>query len=125
MPKSGSKQATIQKNKPRKKKGFRGVQKQALRANIPAIESAVNVTFVADDDVVTERIPPPEIPASARKLSIEEPQTSDSESFEGSEEARGYRLVSMKSLLMFLRRVHCHGRPCASGMFLRLYLHMY
>ena len=76
----------------------------------------VAVTFVGEEDVVSERIPPPKTPASSRKLGVQEQESSDSESYEFEEEVKGYRLVSMDSLLKCVRRIHLRG-PCASGVF--------
>lgn len=121
MPKRGSKQSTIQKNKSSKKKGFRGVQKQTvLKAKTRDQTETVAVTFVGEEDVVSERIPPPKTPASSRKLGVQEQESSDSESYEFEEEVKGYRFVSMDSLLKFVRRIHSRG-PCASGVLYNIF----
>lgn len=121
MPKRGSKQSTIQKNKSSKKKGFRGVQKQTvLKAKTRDQTETVAVTFVGEEDVVSERIPPPKTPASSRKLGVQEQESSDSESYEFEEEVKGYRFVSMDSLLKFVRRSHSRG-PCALGVLYNIF----
>ena len=79
-------------------------------------ERRVNITFVGEDDVVSEMIPPPAIPVSARKIGACAIDTSlwDESIPDDLEIAEGYRLVSMESLRKFVNRVHTHG-PCASG----------
>jgi len=124
MPKCGKKQLTIQKNKSKKKKGFRGVQKQAVfKAKTSDQDSNVTITFVGEDDVVSERVPPPKTPASSRKIDLTEQESSDCDSYDSEEEVKGYRLVSLDSLSKFISRVHARG-PCASGklMFICLYV---
>ena len=44
-----------------------------------AREQTVNVTFVGEDDVVTEMIPPPAIPVSSRKFGAYAVDTSSSD----------------------------------------------
>lgn len=68
MPKLGKKQSVLKQGISRKRKGFKGVQKQAKRAASATSERRVNITFVGEDDVVSEMIPPPAIPVSARKI---------------------------------------------------------
>ena len=89
VPKYGSKQSNIHKNKQRKKKGFRGVQKQTvLKAKTRDQTATVAVAFVGEEDVVSERIPPPKTPASSRKLGAQEQEWSDSESYEFEEKVK-------------------------------------
>ena len=68
MPKLGKKQSVLKQGISRKRKGFKGVKKQAKRAASATSERRVNITFVGEDDVVSEMIPPPAIPVSARKI---------------------------------------------------------
>ena len=81
-----------------------------------AREQTVNVTFVGEDDVVTEMIPLPAIPVSSRKFGAYAVDTSSSDESVSDDLkfAQGYRLVSMESLRKFVNRIHTHG-PCASG----------
>ena len=59
----------MKKSKSKKRKGFEGVQKRAKRASNATRERNVNIiTFVGEDDVVSEMITPPTAPASSRKL---------------------------------------------------------
>ena len=75
----------------------------------------MNLTFVGEDDVVSEMIPPPTVPASSRKLdACVDASSSDESILEDLETAQGYRLVSMESLRKFVKRIHTHT-PCASG----------
>ena len=75
----------------------------------------MNITFVGDDDVVSERIPEPAAPVSSRKLKDFQCESGDStDENEGFEEAKGYRFVSMDSLQKFVEWIHNHG-PCANG----------
>ena len=79
-----------------------------------------DITFVGEDDVVSEMIPPPTVPASSGKLGacVVDPSPSDVSTLEDLETAQGYRLVSMESLGKFTKRIHTHtpcACPCASG----------
>ena len=116
MPKLGKKQSVLKKGISKKRKGFKGVQKQARRASNPTKEHTVNITFVGEDDVVSEMIPPPTVPASSRKLGAcaVDVSSSDESILDDLETAQGYRLVSMESLRKFVKRIHTHA-PCASG----------
>lgn len=100
MPKLGKKQSVLKQGISRKRKGFKGVQKQAKRAASATSERRVNITFVGEDDVVSEMIPPPAIPVSARKIGACAIDTSlwDESIPDDLEIAEGYRLVSMESL---------------------------
>ena len=101
---------------PKKRKGFKGVQKQAKRASNVTSEQNLNITFVGEDDVVSEMIPPPIVPASSRELGacVVDASSSDESTLDDLETAQGYRLVSMESLREFVKRIHTHA-PCASG----------
>lgn len=89
VPKYGSKQSTIHKNKQRKKKGFRGVKKQTvLKAKTRDQTATVAVAFVGEEDVESERIPPPKTPASPRKLGAQEQESSGHESFDFEEKVK-------------------------------------
>ena len=65
------------------------------------------ITFVGEDDVVSEMIPPPTAPASSRKLDacVVDASSSDESTLEDLETAQGYRLVSMESLGKFVPQV--------------------
>lgn len=66
--KAGGKQSVLKKGISNKRKGFKGVQKQT-----------VNITFVGEDDVMSEMIPPPAISVSSRKLGACAVDTSSSD----------------------------------------------
>jgi len=106
----------LKKAIPKKRKGFKGVQKQAKRASNVTSEQNLNITFVGEDDVVSEMIPPPIVPASSRELGacVVDASSSDESTLDDLETAQGYRLVSMESLREFVKRIHTHA-PCASG----------
>ena len=98
----------MKKSKSKKRKGFEGVQKRAKRASNATREQNVNmITFVGEDDVVSEMIPPPTAPASSRKLGacVVDASSSDESTLEDFETAQGYRLVSMESLGKFVPQV--------------------
>lgn len=54
-----NKQYVFKKGKSNKRKGFKGVQKQAKRASDATRERNVNITFVGEEDVMGEINPPP------------------------------------------------------------------
>lgn len=68
MLKLGEKQSVLKRGISNKRKGFKGVQKQT-----------VNITFVGEDDVMSEMIPPLAIPVSSRKLDACAVDTSSSD----------------------------------------------
>lgn len=68
MPKLGKKKTVSFEGKSKKRKGFKGVQNQAKRASNATRERNVKITFVGEDDVVSQMIPPPTLPVSSRKL---------------------------------------------------------
>ena len=120
MPKgkrSGVKQRVLKKSgSVKKRKAFKGILKQKKKAENAAKRRRVEITFVGEDDVVSEQILEPLASVSSRKL-----QESDDES--GSDEsisadmpaAEGYRFVNMESLREFLERVHSVSQDCPSG----------
>ena len=80
-----------------------------------ARNAATEITFVSEDDVVSEQIPPPAASASLRKIGAEYTESSSDESIDPKGEIpEGYRLVSMDSLKEFARRIHSNSQ-CASG----------
>ena len=81
-----------------------------------ARNAATEITFVGEDDVVSEQIPPPAASASSRKLAAECTENSSDEGIidPKGEISEGYRLVSVDSLKEFARRIHSNS-PCASG----------
>jgi len=66
MPKVGKKQSVLKQMSSKRKRGFRGTQKQNLRAEKRREISTVGVTFVGEEDVISEPIPAPVEPASSR-----------------------------------------------------------
>lgn len=115
MPKVGRKQSVLRNSASKRKKGFRGAQKQEVAQKRRKETRAVEVTFVGEDDVVSEQIPPPAESASKRKI---QPNHDGSSSNETAEDdlapAEGYRLVSMDSLLKFVKRIYAET-PCHLG----------
>ena len=116
MPKQGSKQAVLRQNISKKRKrGFRGTSSNVLKRQNQEKRPTIGVTFIGEDDVVSEQIPPPAEPASSRKIQISETESSsDENTYDSWEPASGYRLVSMDSLTKFCNRVHSHS-SCSSG----------
>ena len=118
MPKGakiGRKLSVLKKNCQKKKSKFKGVQKQKKVPVELARNAATEITFVGEDDVVSEQIPPPAASASFRKIAAECTESSSDESIDPKGEIpEGYRLVSMESLKEFARRIHSNS-PCASG----------
>ena len=117
MPKVGRKQSVLRNSPSKRKKGFRGThgQKQEVAQKKRKETRAVEVTFAGEDDVVSEQIPPPTESASKRKI---QPNDDGSCSNETAEDdlapAEGYRLVSMDSLLKFVKRIYAQT-PCHLG----------
>ena len=73
------------------------------------------ITFVGEDDVVSELIPPPASSASLRKIAAECAESSSDEGTDPKGEIpEGYRLISVDSLKEFAGRIHSYS-PCASG----------
>ena len=118
MPKGGRigrKQSVLKKNCQKKKSKLKGVQKQKKLPVELARKAATEITFVSEDDVVSEKIPPPAASASLRKIGAEYTESSSDESIDPKGEIpEGYRLVSMDSLKEFARRIHSNSQ-CASG----------
>ncbi|KXJ14706.1 hypothetical protein AC249_AIPGENE5012 [Exaiptasia diaphana] len=118
MPKSqkqGHKQSVDKARQRKRKNKLKGVQKQFTKAINPETREATGLTFVCDDDVMSERVPPPPPTISSRKLQKTSTEdASDEEAYiSGIEKAEGYRIVSMESLRKFAIRIHSHS-PCAS-----------
>ena len=73
------------------------------------------MTFVGEDDVVSEQIPPPAESASKWKIQPNNDESSSNETVEDDlAAAKGYRLVSMDSFLKFVERIHSQT-PCNLG----------
>ena len=115
MPKGGKigqKQSVLKRSCRRKIPKFKGVQKQKKLPVEVARNSATEITFVGEDDIVSEQIPPPAASASFRKLAVECTESSSDESMDPKGEIpEGYRLVSINSLVKFARRIHSNS-PC-------------
>ena len=118
MPKGGKigqKQSVLKRSCRKKIPKFKGVQKQKKLPVEVARNSATEITFVGEDDIVGEQIPPPAASASFRKLAVECTESSSDESMDPKGEIpEGYRLVSINSLVEFARRIHSNS-PCSSG----------
>ena len=69
MPKVGRKQSVLRNSASKRKKGFRGTQKQEVAQKRRKETRAVEVIFVGEDDVVSEQILPPAESASNGKYS--------------------------------------------------------
>lgn len=115
MPNVGKKQSVLRKSASKRKKSFRGTQKQEVVQKRRKETRAVEVTFVGEDDVVSEQILPPAESVSKRKILPNDDESSSNESIEDDlAPAEGYRLVSMDSLLKFVKRIHAQT-PCNLG----------
>ena len=105
--KLGKKQPVLRNCALKRKKGFKGNQKQEVAQKRRKETRAVEVTFASEDDIVCEQILPLAEFASKRKM---QPNDDESSSNEGIEDhlapAEGYRLVSIDSLLKFVKRIH-------------------
>ena len=115
MPNVGKKQSVLRKSASKRKKSFRRTQKQEVVQKRRKETRAVEVTFVGEDDVVSEQILPPAESVSKRKILPNDDESSSNESIEDDlAPAEGYRLVSMDSLLKFVKRIHAQT-PCNLG----------
>ena len=73
------------------------------------------MTFVGEDDVASEQIPPPAESASKRKIQPNNVESSSNETVaDDLAAAKGYRLVSMDRFLKFVERIHSQT-PCNVG----------
>ena len=73
------------------------------------------MTFVGEDDVVSEQIPPPAESASKWKIQPNNDESSSNEPIQDDlAAAKGYRLVSMDRFLKFVERIHSQT-PCNVG----------
>ena len=117
MPKGGKigkKQSVLKRSCRKKIPKFKGVQKQKKLPVEVARNSATEITFVGEDDIVSEQIPPPAASASFRKLAVEYTESSSDVSMDPKGEIpEGYWLVSINSLVEFAR-IHSNS-PCSSG----------
>lgn len=120
MPKgnrSGVKKRVLQESgSVNKRKAFKGTPKHKKKAENTAKRPCVELTFVGEDDVVSEQIPEPLASVSSRKL----PESDDESGFDGSftsemPVAEGYRFVHMESLQEFVERIHSISQDCVSG----------
>ena len=74
------------------------------------------MTFVGEDDAVSEQIPPPAESASKRKIQPDNDESSSNETVEDDLAAvKGCRLVSKDRFLKFVERIHSQT-PCKLGM---------
>ena len=69
MPKVGRKQSVLRNSASKRKKGFRGTQKQEVAQKRRKETRAVEVIFVGKDDVVSEQILHPQNPLPNGKYS--------------------------------------------------------
>ena len=111
--KNGRKQSVLKKNVQKKKSRFKGIQKQKKLPVDLTRNAGGEITFVGEDDVVSE---PPAASASSRKIVPECEETSSDESVYDTkgEIPEGYRLISLDSLKEFAKRIHSNS-TCASG----------
>ena len=80
-----------------------------------ARNAATEITFVGEDDVVSEQIPSPAVSASLRKIAGESTESSSDESIDPKGEIpKGYRLISVDSLKEFARTIRSNS-PRTSG----------
>ena len=109
------KQSVLKQKHKRKKGSFKGAQKKAKASVDRPKEACVDITFVGEDDVVSEQVPPPAASVSSRKITTENSESSSNESTDaGGKVPEGYRLISMESLREFAKRIHSN-LSCASG----------
>lgn len=120
MPKgnrSGVKQRVLKKSgSSTKRKAFKGIPKHRKIAENAAKRPRVEITFVSEDDVVSEQIPEPVASVSSRKLKESDDESASDESISPEMPvAEGYRFVHMESLQEFVARIHSVNKDCASG----------
>ena len=120
MPKgsrSGVKQRVLKKSgSGTKRKAFKGVPKHRKIAENAAKRPRVEITFVGEDDVVSEQIPEPVPSVSSKKLQENGDESASDESISPEMPvAEGYRFVHMESLQEFVARIHSVSQNCASG----------
>ena len=126
MPKgnrSGVKQRVLKKKtgSSSKRKAFKGIPKHRKIAENAAKWHRVEITFVGEDDVVSEQIPEPVASVSSRKLQESDESASDESISPEMPVADGYRFVHMESLQEFVARIHSLSQDCASGKIISLY----
>jgi len=74
----------------------------------------VELTFVGEDDVVSEQIPEPLASVFSRKLQESDHESGSDESFSSQMPvSEGYRFVHMESLREFFGRIHSVSQDCA------------
>ena len=120
MPKgnrSGVKQRVLKQTvSSSKRKDFKGIPKHRKIAENAAKRPRVEITFVGEDDVVSEQIPEPVASVSSRKLQESDNKSASDESISPEMPvAEGYRFVHMESLQEFVARIHSASQDCASG----------
>ena len=99
-----------------KRKDFKGIPKHRKIAENAAKRPRVEITFVGEDDVVSEQIPEPVASVSSRKLQESDNESASDESISPEMPvAEGYRFVHMESLQEFVPRIHSASQDCASG----------
>ena len=76
--------------------------------------TATEIKFAIEDNVVSEQIPLPASSASLTKIATECTESSSNESIDPKGDIPGYCLVSMDSLKELATRIHSNS-PCASG----------
>lgn len=114
--KEGFKQSVTKARDRKRKSKFKGVQKQCKTIVNPDSHEATSLTFVCDDDVVSELVPPPPPTISSQKLPkrSNEDVSSEEDYVCDGEKAEGYRIISIESLRKLAIRIHKYS-PCASG----------
>jgi len=97
------------------RKAFKGIPKQRKNAENAAKRRRVEITFVGDNDVVSEQIPEPLASVSSRKLLESDDESGSDESISAEMPvAEGYRFVHMENLREFLERAHSVSQDCPS-----------
>ena len=113
--KEGFKQSVLKQKHKRKKGSFKGAQEKAKASMDQPKEACVDITFVGEDDVVSEQVPLPAASVSSRKITTENSESSSNESTDaGGKVPEGYHLISMESLREFAKRIHSNS-SCAAG----------
>ena len=87
-----------------------------LRPGSSVMRPGVELTFVGEDNVVSEQIPEPLASVFSRKLQESNNESGPDKGFSSEMlVAEGYRFVHMESLPERVERIHSVSQDCASG----------
>lgn len=100
----------------KRRKAFKGTPKHRKGAENAAKRRRVEITFVGEDDLVSEQIPEPLASVSSRKLQQSDGESTSDESISAEMPvAEGYRFLDIESFREFVERIHSVSQHCASG----------